>query len=850
MTQAARAGLAIVMAVAMGLPALAAPTARARLEPSQVRVGETTTLLVEVRGAQDAPAPRIGAPDGVSVRYVGPQTEISIVNGQMSTSVTHQYSVLALSPGSFDIGPIVVEVGGQRLDAGTVRVVATGTGSPPSPRVGAGTAPGTQGGRPLGFELKVPRTEVYLHERVPLSAILTVGAVRVEQVQYPTLPGEGLAIEKFTEPKQREDTVGGSRVQVVEFTTSFTPLKTGALTLGPGRLTLQVLERRRGRSVFDGFFGGDPFGMASQPVDLVAPAVPLTVLPLPEEGRPAAFTGAVGRYDLDVRATPGEVAAGDPVTVTVTVRGDGDLDRLTPPAVAAGAGWRVYGMQPRVQKAGEPDAPPGTRVFEQVVIPEQAGTVELPPLSLAYFDPAERSYRTITRGPFPILVRGSAAASAPQIVGSTPARPAPATPLGADIVSIKDSPGTLRSTGARLWRRPLFWGWQPVPFLVWAAAAMVGRRRRRLAGDVRLVRFSRAGAAARRALEATRRTLATAGTSGTHDAIARTISDYLAAKLDLPPGLVTTNAAQRLTERGVDPAVAAEVRDLFGVLERERFAPATAAPVDLAAQIDRAERIVAAIERARGLARALAILLVGGLALRALAAPEGAETGFFRGNVLYAEGRWTDAAAAYEHVLASGEESGSLYFNLGNARAKAGELGPALYAYERARRLLPRDPDVAANRAFVRERAGLGAEEPALLTTVLLPLVERMTADELLVLVSVVWSLGWLVLAVIELTATPGVLRGRAILIVGAAFLLLVPQAVERLRRVEGCPAAVVIAAQEATVRFEPQPTGTPHFSTRPGEVLRVLGEREDWVQVEGPEHRRGWVPRDVVGLL
>src|SRR5262249_31594342 len=148
--------------------ALAEPTARAFLEPGQIRVGETASLRIEVRGVQNATAPRIGAPDGLSVRYVGPQTEVSIVNGQMNASVTHQYNVLALSPGSFDIGPIAVEVGGKSLDAGTVRVVVIGAGSPASPPASGNAAAPASGGRPLRLELRTPRTEVYLHERIPL----------------------------------------------------------------------------------------------------------------------------------------------------------------------------------------------------------------------------------------------------------------------------------------------------------------------------------------------------------------------------------------------------------------------------------------------------------------------------------------------------------------------------------------------------------------------------------------------------------------------------------------------------------------------------------------------------------
>src|SRR5207244_4971818 len=115
----------------------------------------------------------------------------------------------------------------------------------------------------------------------------------------------------------------------------------------------------------------------------------LSVLPLPDAGKPAGLSGAVGHFDFDVKAAPLEVAVGDPVTVTSTIRGDGALDAVKPPAIAANDRLRVY----PVQVANQPAAKAGEKVFEQVVIPLAAGMVALPDLRFSYFAPAERSYQ-------------------------------------------------------------------------------------------------------------------------------------------------------------------------------------------------------------------------------------------------------------------------------------------------------------------------------------------------------------------------------------------------------------------------------------------------------------------------
>jgi len=75
---------------------------------------------------------------------------------------------------------------------------------------------------------------------------------------------------------------------------------------------------------------------------------------------------------------------------------------------------------------------------------------------------------------------------------------------------------------------------------------------------------------------------------------------------------------------------------------------------------------------------------------------------FSAANELYAEGKFADAAAAYEKILQTGGQSAPLWFNRGNAEFKAGHLGQAIAAYRRAELLAPRDQELRANLAFVR----------------------------------------------------------------------------------------------------------------------------------------------------
>jgi len=809
----------------------------ATIDPAKLAVGESADLAVVIDGTQSAPAPQIASTEGLQIRAVGPSSNVTIVNGRVTASVTHHFTVVASKPGRYTIGPIGVDVDGKHYDAPAVTLEALAAG--------ARSADGSPSRNDqLELSLSLPRTEVYLHERIPLGLKLLVGAVRIGDLQYPAVPGDGFALEKFPEPTQRrEDTPNGPR-QVVDFKTTLTPLKTGSLTVGPATMNMSVVVQGRRRGPFFGGFFGDE----SRPTQLQSQPITLMVLPLPSEGRPPDFGGAVGHFTFEVTAAPAEVTAGDPVTVHSVVRGDGALDGIAPPTIAAGDGFRVYPVQ-----TSQPSDRNDERTFEQVVIPLREGPFRLPTLRFSYFDPTSRTYRTIAPSPITLTIRPSAQAKAtPQIVGAVPA-PAPAPQrtetLGRDIVFIKDAPGTLRPVGARLYRSPVFWLLQLVPVLVWAVATAYDRRRRRLATDSQYARYTRAGREARAALARARLVLGRGDTARCHDQVAAAVRDYLAAKLALPPGSVLEAAPDRLRANGAGDAVATQVTAFFTACEAARFAPRATSASELETTLAQADAIVRALERSRRLGRAAALALVALAAGSVAAAPESPSALFYRASALYGEEKYAEAAATYEKVLAAGVESAPVYFDLGNAWFKTGDVGRAVLAYERALRLAPGDPDLAANVAYARELASDVADEP-IAARLLVPLASRASTDTLLLAAAAAWSVLWLLLAVGPLL--PGFARAPRFLVAAATIVLGVSatSAGYRWWTIDHPTYAVVVAVADATVRYEPNANAKPHFAAKPGTVLRVDGEQKGWSQVVGRDRRRGWIESAALGVI
>jgi tetratricopeptide (TPR) repeat protein len=295
------------------------------------------------------------------------------------------------------------------------------------------------------------------------------------------------------------------------------------------------------------------------------------------------------------------------------------------------------------------------------------------------------------------------------------------------------------------------------------------------------------------------------------------------------------------------------VRRFFTLAEESRYASAEAGAAGEAV-LAVAERVVAALERERGLERRLgallAVLLSAALLAGGARAGEPAQASFFQGNQAYASGSYDEAIAAYERARSGGQESGALLFNLGNAYLKRGDIGRAIASYERAARLLPRDPDITANLAFARERANIAAPAPPLWQRLAAPLAFRARGAELGVVFAALWWLLWGLLTARLLQPRWTAMLSRAVVATALLAAVVGVSLAVRLAAVEAAGAAVVVAPGDTPVRFEPSPSGTEHFAVTPGSDVAVLEERDGWRLVARPDARRGWIPADAVELV
>jgi tetratricopeptide (TPR) repeat protein len=239
------------------------------------------------------------------------------------------------------------------------------------------------------------------------------------------------------------------------------------------------------------------------------------------------------------------------------------------------------------------------------------------------------------------------------------------------------------------------------------------------------------------------------------------------------------------------------------------------------------------------LALLLALVFAGNLLAADIA------TDFSAANKLYAQGKFSDAARAYETILQTGAQSPALFFNAGNAEFKSGHLGKAIAAYQQAVQLSPRDAELRANLAFVRNQVqGATLREGRWQNW-----VSSLTLDEGALLTAAFF---WLMFALLITRQIRPALVPRLRSVTRLAVVLTIfSGAVLALQAANHFNSSVaVVTSAEATARSGPFDEAQSAFTTHDGAELSVLDRHGNWVQVAGGAGKIGWLSVKQVAVL
>jgi hypothetical protein len=530
---------------------------KATVDRTTIATGEQLELTVQLVNSRE----RFAAPDlGGLVIISGPfeSSNISYVNGRMSSSLTRTWRLTATKPGTYTIGRTEVKVGGGIIATDPIAVtVSKGAAAPSDPYATQGQSNDAN----LFATITVDRNNVHVGEQLVATYTLYSRYNNLELSKYELPKMTGFWAEEIDlgnsgwEPKPRQVNGVAYNVAVLKKQVLF-PQKSGKLQIAPLELGCLV-----NRSFFD--------RGSNVPVRSNALEITVKELPLPA---PADFTGAVGALSLTAGLDRTNVNVNEPVQLDLQFSGRTNLKLLEAPALDLPQDLEAFDPKTVDRIAVNGGGMSGARTFQYLLIPRHEGRFELPSFTFSFFDPEKDRYVQLSTDAFTITVEASGVAATN---GSTevPAQ-RDVQQMAEDIRYIRTGDLGLQPEGGWLFGSATYWASLTLPAMAYLLLLGWHRRTAARRENPAIQRKLRADRTARKALRTAESALRTGSGAAFHDALNSALRGYLQDALSLSPAqLDRARIAAALERHEEGPEVAEEVQRILATCDMARFTP-------------------------------------------------------------------------------------------------------------------------------------------------------------------------------------------------------------------------------------------------------------------------------------
>ncbi len=778
------------LGLVVALQGAPAPDVTARLNRTRLTAGEEVTLTVEARTrAADPVVLTLPALTGFTIVGSREVTDVTVEGvGSPLRTTTRQLQLRAQRAGTLVIGPVRVRQGRRDVVTPPLTVtVDTAAGglatvlSPIARGMITAAAPPVQGDH-VALTVLIPGDTVLVGQQ--LDVVAAAWFPRPVRVRLPRAPVLTLQTAEgvWSYPGAAPTEVAASRLVHGTWMDLFVAHQ-AAFPLAPGRIVLPPATLQYAEA---SLFGRE------EPFSLRSDSVPVTVAPLPAAGRGTVGPGVVGQgIRLDLTVEPPNAGVGEPMVVTATIAGVGNVALWPEPAIHWPRGFRAYAGETGMRVEPRDGRIAGAKTFRYLVVPDSAGSFAMPEVQYRYYDVAAGDYATATLAPRTLAVAPGleprAARALPPLARGR--APEPLDDLAHGLVP---------------------WGWLVLlvgpPLVAW-----LWRRRREtepVAADapspMPLTRLGR---------------------------MEREFHHMLTSHVPDPRSRDGDGLARALRATGVESAVADHVMRLRDRLRASRYGPrGLGDAAELAAELEQVLRVLGAEPgKKRRVAAGAAGIVVALLAAAGYrAAAQGGAPG---AEALYEAGALRAAADSFSARAAAEPRVAAHWYNLGATLYRAGADGKASAAWAMAARVAPRDP-------LVRRTRDLLPSPDAPSEVLLAPAIA--TPGEWALVAALFWVATWLAVAGRRRRA---LVLGLGLITAGAAGLGVR----EGLRRAR--PLAIVI--NPATpVRVAPYGGASAASTVEAGAALLVEGRYGSWLEVHRQDGVHGWVLADQVARL
>lgn len=367
---------------------------KATLSSSTVEVGQRFRITLSVNSNFS----NLVEPDLSNFKLLsGPNQSSStqIINGNVSQELTVSYILVATEKGTYNIAPATVTVQGSNYKSNSLqlKVVAASNNSANARRnqQQKRKSEGNQLKDQIFIRAYVDKTSAYVGERITATYKIYYkqDILDYDPTKNPDLSGFWTYDLDLSNQRGTVENYNGSRynVSTLKKTVLF-PQKSGELLIDPLEMHMVIRVRTNKRSLWGYVYDKKEITVGSQ-------AITINVKPLPNKGKPANFSGAVGNFNISLLANKDSVLTNDAIDVSLKISGEGNLPLLSAPELNFPTDFEVYDPETDNNYSTNASGVKGNKTFKYLVIPRHSGKFRLEPFEFSFFDLSTDSYQSI-----------------------------------------------------------------------------------------------------------------------------------------------------------------------------------------------------------------------------------------------------------------------------------------------------------------------------------------------------------------------------------------------------------------------------------------------------------------------
>jgi hypothetical protein len=517
-------------------------------------------------------AGEITPPDFSDFAFLGgPSTSVnqSWVNGESSFNKTYSYYLMPKGVGKYTIGPAKIKVDGMTYRTRPITITVVDQ----KPKSSNPNDPETLAQNSIKLKMELSTSRPYVNQQITVAYYLyfkvNISAPQVlEQPKF-----NGFWSQDFEQPKRyniEKKYLNDELYQrILLRKTVLIPQKSGKLVIDP--LTLEVpMEISSGRL---DFFGNPMTRQYSYTTTTGKRTI--NVKPLPIEGKPKSFTGAVGKFSFGVTASKTTVEANESITLKAVVKGTGNLKLFSIPKLTVPEELEAYDPK-HIEKVKLGKHGMTGRVTEEyIIIPRYKGEYKIPVLEFTYFDTSKKKYVTLKGDEFNIdVTKGQKRIASGGYNSSRSVSKSGVQMLGKDIRFVHTKTTFKEAYDDNFFGSFLYYILLVIPFLAIPMIMFVYHQKRKSDSDIVGSRKRKASKIAKKMLSGAGEALKNNDDSKFYEAVIQAMYKYLAYSLTLEQSELNKEIIkEKLDIKGASETQIAELMNLLSDCEMARYAP-------------------------------------------------------------------------------------------------------------------------------------------------------------------------------------------------------------------------------------------------------------------------------------